>query len=98
MPSPSETKTGPESALGDGGPAYPGGYMVDEKDRGPVAVYAPGMSLRDWFAGQAMAAYLSHPATFCSDPSGLGELLRALSAASYQAADAMLAERAEAVR
>ena len=56
----------------------------------------PGMSLRDWFAGQAFAATMA-------GATGLGEatdeqraeLFRQLSAIIYEGADAMLAERAK---
>ena len=91
MPSPSEAKTGPESALGDGGPAFPGGYIVDQKDRGPVTIFAPGMSLRDWLAGQALVGLLANP-----DSPSAAWSADAINA--YCAADAMLAERAKAVR
>lgn len=87
MPSPSETKTGPETS--DGGPAFPGGYTVDVKDRGPVAIFSGGMTLRDWFAGQALAGMLADP-----DVKGeIGSLARTLSADSYAIADSMLATR-----
>lgn len=64
----------------DGGPAYPlprGENQVDGTE---------GMSLRDYFAGQALAGYCAHP--------DLGtELVDKLAKWSYQIADAMLAER-----
>ena len=45
--------------------------------------YAPGMMLRDWFAGQALAnAYTNHD----TDPNKIAEW-------AYHVADAMLAER-----
>lgn len=46
----------------DSGPAFPQeGYTVDASGafNGRVGVH-PGMSLRDWFAGQAMGAYCAH--------------------------------------
>jgi hypothetical protein len=62
----------------DGGPAFPvdhnlrTGYRQDE-----------GMTLRDWFAGQALAGMLAR-----------GNMLAVSGAeAAYQYADAMLAER-----
>ena len=70
----------------DGGPAFP------IKGRGAFdleLVQAEGMTLRDWFAGQALAGILSNPnienAYFTVD-AGL----------AYDAADAMLAARSEA--
>lgn len=70
----------------DGGPAFP---VTAENGLGHIA---DGMSLRDWFAGQAMIAALS---TAHGSPS-LAETVRACAVASYAAADAMLAERAKA--
>ncbi len=49
---------------------------------------APGMTLRDWFAGQALAGMMACP-TISGDYLLLAEH-------SYAAADAMLAERAKA--
>lgn len=51
MPSLSETKTGPESALSDGGPAFPN----------PGYGGMRGMSLRQWYAGQALAGLCANP-------------------------------------
>lgn len=67
-------------AAGDGGPAFP--HYRSEGDRA-----ATGMSLRDWFAGQALAGILANQA----------EHLASGSAASwsYDIANNMLAERAK---
>ena len=57
-----------------------------------LTVGAPGMSLRDWFAGQALAGFTS-----CSD--GGGDVLMGAAdtaRAAYNYADAMLIERAKA--
>ena len=62
----------------DGGPAFPaeGGYDSGLHPN-------PGMSLRDWFAGQALAnEYCRHD----SDPDKVAEW-------AYHLADAMLAAR-----
>ena len=60
----------------DGGPAYPamtpGGYCT------------PGMTLRDWFAGQALAALIA---------SEVNETSHGDSEDAYMYADAMLAAR-----
>ncbi|TIR34529.1 MAG: hypothetical protein E5X35_07375 [Mesorhizobium sp.] len=72
----------------DGGPAFPGAYLAYPKD-GPcegVVVAEGGMSLRDWFAGQALAGDLA--ATPNCRPSIIGSAERA-----YAYADAMIAER-----
>jgi hypothetical protein len=42
------------SPINDGGPAFPFG-QVSELTGHPInGFFAPGMSLRDWFAGQAL--------------------------------------------
>ena len=87
----------------DGGPAFPGqvqtgvqtvagihGYGVshDVPDRTfPVYSPTPGMTLRDWFAGQALAGILA---------GRYWEIVRIdnPATASYELADAMIAERA----
>ncbi len=66
--------------MNDGGQAFPraGDELADAVD---------GMSLRDWFAGQALAGILSNRCNHASD--GLAANW------SYVIADAMLAERAK---
>ena len=71
----------------DGGPAFPGvSSAVTEFSGMPVVRDEPGMSLRDWFAGQALAGMLSNP----HSDEGAWVLL---ASDSYRAADAMLAAR-----
>ena len=70
MTSPYEPKT---AAVDDGGPAFP-------------CVTTAGMSLRDWFAGQALAGMLAYPAPGAPIP-------RVVAKAAYEYADAMIAER-----
>ena len=65
------------SKQNDGGPAYPLG--MDTNGR------CDGMSLRDYFAGQALAGMLAYGGR----PSDFGER----AATCYALADAMLAER-----
>ena len=63
----------------DGGPAFPV----------PTDDYAPGrsgMSLRDWFAGQALMGWVSDPEIGGFDQDKIA-------AACYELADAFLAER-----
>ena len=67
----------------DGGPAFP----FAATDPSNVAMQATGMSLRDWFAGQAIAGACS-PA-----PEGWSISPQDHAAWSYQIADAMLAAR-----
>lgn len=70
------------STINDGGPAFP------HQDWDP-AIHAQrrehGMSLRDWFAGQALAG-------MCADPSRDGTVA-VYAAGAYEHADAMLAAR-----
>ena len=61
----------------NGGQAFPGG----------TAFSAPGMTLRDWFAGMAMPGLLA---------SHTGGTTRGFADLAYEIADAMLAERGEA--
>lgn len=67
----------------DGGPAFPSGMTDITADRSEYWAKDPGMSLRDWFAGQALAGIVAFamPA-----PENAKEL-------AYQYADALLAER-----
>jgi hypothetical protein len=75
-----------DTAKKDGGPAFPRKFMDD----------SPGMTLRDWFAGQV----IGHVATDTS----IGRSITAMNAEevaahlarlSYAIADAMLAERSK---
>ena len=43
----------------DGGPAF-SGYTVNGPAKFPVRVYHPGMTLRDWLAGQALAGSINN--------------------------------------
>ena len=87
----------------DGGPAFPRG--IRQHGRTSRGLYAKclsgpicGMTLRDWFAGQALAALIANPNT----PKAVGAMANMLAhgrpqipAADrrYMFADAMLAER-----
>jgi len=44
-----------EDKVKDGGAAFPSSFRYDLEDWAD-----PGMSLRDWFAGKAMAAIIAH--------------------------------------
>ena len=71
--------------INDGGPAFP-----VETTSTP---YSPGMSLRDWFAGQALAGMLSGPD---SPPAETWEeMVQHISATAYDYADAMIAARSK---
>lgn len=66
----------------DGGPAFPVSWDMDG-DR----VAMPGMSLRDWFAGQVLAGLWANP----RDDYTVAREDKAVEA--YRQADAMLAAR-----
>lgn len=68
----------------DGGPAFP--YAFEHDGHANISGFAPGMSLRDWFAGQALIMLPHH---------GCGADLDSTDTAiaAYQIADAMLAAR-----
>jgi hypothetical protein len=70
----------------NGGPAFP----VPTDMSGGEAFYlaTPGMSLRDWFAGQAMGGICAH-----SDTWGLPDVSE-IALKAYRIADAMIAARA----
>jgi hypothetical protein len=89
------------SVKDDGGFAYPQTPAV-----GPSGdLYHPcqqgwggGMSLRDYFAGQALAGMNASPALFeavTSKEAGDGSHYERLSRHAYRQADAMLAERSK---
>ena len=61
----------------DGGPAFPREYVTNG---------VPGMSLRDWFAGQAMAAFIASSEMNGNDTAET----------AYAFADAMIAARGQA--
>lgn len=65
----------------DGGPAFPGFDLINQEGRRNPA----GMTLRDYFAGQALAGFCAVPDRYnwlCDD-----------AAFAYKIADAMLAAR-----
>ena len=73
------------STQNDGGPAVP---VTVEGNQGPVAY--PGMTLRDYFAGQALVGFLSsyaNPGAFAVPQT------EEWANKAYQYADAMLAAR-----
>lgn len=77
----------------DGGPAYPSGVAVapsgDAYHSGNLMRDGEGMSLRDWFAGQAISTMLV--LTQCDGTVNI----EAVAAGAYDLADAMLAERSK---
>lgn len=73
-------------ATNDGGPAFPHKRYVGLNNDGPMFNFEPGMSLRDWFAGQALAGLIS-----TSHERAVSDL--DWPARAYQVADAMLSAR-----
>lgn len=72
-------------------PAFPG--QPRGSDGAPCGDHIPGMTLRDWFAGQALAGLC---AAFARAQTMRGEPQSAADARwAYERADAMLAERAK---
>lgn len=47
--------------INDGGPAFPARKYNDSDLQGEPTIYMPGMSLRDYFAGQALIGLLAFP-------------------------------------
>ncbi|MBU8921287.1 MAG: hypothetical protein KOO63_05660 [Bacteroidales bacterium] len=77
----------------DGGPAFPSNHPMCALDKdGNRSLVPEGMSLRDWFAGQALAGVMD---SLYKDAKKAGVAIRPGNAAeaSYRLADAMLAER-----
>lgn len=77
--------------LDDGGPAFPPSKPSTAKDQ-------QGMTLRDWFAGQALTGLLaSNPGLTESNPCGDAKdvpgLIAAFAKAAYAMADVMLEAR-----
>jgi hypothetical protein len=71
------------SNINDGGPAFP---FAKEMEKISGLQFSTGMTLRDWFAGQALAGLLAQPA----EPE-FGAHYFAMS--SYFMADAMIKAR-----
>jgi len=82
----------------DGGAAFPYFREIPEKKLDEVmTVFHPGMTLRDWFAGQALSGLIVYCEKF-EGASQFQELMCAqpwdkLATVSYKYADAMLAAR-----
>lgn len=75
----------------DGGPAFPTPFLATEAGRAAAQALG-GMSLRDWFAGQALAGEMASYAGSCADPANHAD---EIAARCLKIADAMLAARAK---
>ena len=63
----------------------------------PTSSINPGMTLRDWFAGQALSGFMADPSNNIHRNAPTPEEACANTAlAAYNLADAMVAERAKA--
>lgn len=91
-------------AIKDGGPAFPQPLMRTES--GEVLTpdgwgYGTGLSLRDYFAGQALAGLLANPNVVVANPNCGWSLCnmddRGLADTTYSLADVLLAQREQAV-
>lgn len=71
----------------DGGPAFPPSVAISPA--GDTYYGDPGMTLRDWFAGQALGGLIASEA-----PDAEWQLLQ-VSQLAYRVADVMLAARGE---
>ena len=78
----------------DGGPAFPVDDIIQLDEKGQkfgAPISSAGMTLRDWFAGQAING-------LCADPTNhkLFDDMHDAAANAYLIADAMIAARSEA--
>jgi len=74
------------SKIDNGGPAFPFSHKDITAEGGEFAVYRHGMSLRDWFAGQALAG-------ICASGPGTQWTDARIASAAYAMADAMIEAR-----
>lgn len=81
------------SRVNDGGHAFPHAWTETNQHGASYPMVHSGMSLRDWFAGQIACGMSAFSGT-----AGLSYGPDDIAGRSYQIADAMLAERAKAVR
>ena len=79
-------------------PAFPSGLRVeDDSGRGYHFEQAAwlGMSLRDWFAGQALAGLLASPSQIICEGVRVERNPELMAGAAYQQADAMMKARTQ---
>ena len=87
--------------INDGGLAFPGETLVKNGMHSTTKVYNPGMSLRDWFAGQALLSDPGNNPNLPGDPANTSrwpdakDLAERRAKWAYHQADAMLAARTE---
>ena len=79
----------------DGGSAFPS-EQPECQDNTWNQTFDPGMSLRDWFAGQALVSVLSALGDMKIGRDNPAGQQRAVAMVAYDIADAMIAQRTEA--
>jgi len=85
--------TAMSTKIEDGGCAFPSDSMNGVDRYGNRMPFSPGMSLRDWFAGQALAGLIQGYAIAYGSPTNApDEVVRE----AFNYADAMLAARSPA--
>lgn len=80
--------------LKDGGPAFLGdGWAID----GMQVIRGGGLTVRDWFAGQALAGIVANHEFMrgCENAYGGKQTLEAVAVLAFAHSDAMLVERAK---
>ena len=77
----------------DGGPAFP--RLTKPVTDWSLEDVTGGMSLRDWFAGQALAGMLAHGTRYRPREGASNNWHEAISEEAYQLSDALLAERSK---
>lgn len=75
-----------EIEISNGGPAFPAVIRGVDENGAKYIIESAGMSLRDWFAGQALA--LMADGTYNGTPENTAETC-------YRVADAMIAKRSK---
>ena len=79
-----------ENKIEDGGPAFPFGQVSETTGQPINGFFNPGMSLRDWFAGQVVAG-------LCANSRLEQSKCASLVLGAYEYADAMLAQRSKSI-
>jgi hypothetical protein len=72
---------------GDGGSAFP--VIGKHSSQGRMEMDSPGMTLRDWYAGQALNAIIPRPKTI-EEFESITDFDIAFAKAAYQIADAVI--------
>ncbi len=78
-------------------PAFPTDNVSSYTPEGKKRPFSPGMSLRDYFAGQALAGMMAMPSDPCSGNfhNNCGEPFIGAAEYAYRMADAMLKARGQ---